>query len=122
MCYNIATPQIWRDIFKVNSKNDIINYIKSISDNNIIKEGHGPSWSLDQITLYNKVMEWNKKTNNFVNLHDSQTGFNRLDRNTLDISDPNIIENIIKGVYTDYHCYRPMSKFSEINWKIYNLL
>ena len=31
MCYNIATPKIWRDIFKINCTSDIIDYIKNIS-------------------------------------------------------------------------------------------
>lgn len=123
MCYNVATPEIWKDIFKINSLNDIVNYIKNISDNNTIKEGHGNSgWCIDQITLYNKVTEWNKKTNNFVRLNELQTGFMRLNRNVSDISDLNIIKKITACIYTDYHCYRPMSKYADINWKIYNLL
>jgi len=59
MCYNVATPEIWKDIFKINSLDDIINYIKNISDKNIIKEGHrNIGWSIDQKILYNKVTEY----------------------------------------------------------------
>lgn len=123
MCYNIATPKIWKDIFKINSLDDITSYIKNVSDQNIIKEGHNNiGWCIDQITLYDKVIDWNKKTNNFVKLNESQTGFKRLDRNTFNLDNINIIKNITEGKYTDYHCYRPMSKYSDINWKIYNLL
>jgi len=123
MCYNIATPKIWKDIFKVNSINDIANVIKETFTKNIIKEGHGNTgWCTDQITLYNKVMEWNKKTNNFIRLKEKQTLFKRLDRNTFDISNVNIRNNITSGKYTDYHCYRPMSKYSKINWEIFDLL
>lgn len=123
MCYNVATPQIWKDIFKVNSLDDIISFIKDISNNNIIKEGHGnQGWCIDQITLYNKVIDWNKKINNLVCLKDNKTGFKRLDRNTFNINNSTIRNNIITGKYTDYHCYRPMSKYSKINWEIYNLL
>ena len=32
MCYNVATPKIWKDIFKINSLDDIVNYIKNISN------------------------------------------------------------------------------------------
>ena len=54
MCYNVATPEIWKDIFKINSLDDII-----ISDKNIIKEGHrNIGWSIDQKILYNKVTEY----------------------------------------------------------------
>lgn len=123
MCYNVATPQIWKDIFQINSLDDIVIFIKNKSNNNIIEEGHGNTgWSIDQITLLNKVIDWNKKTNNFVRLNEKQTRFKRLDRNTFDIENESIRENIVSGEYTDYHCYRPMSKYSEINWEIYNLV
>lgn len=122
MCYNVATPEIWKDIFKINSLDDIVDYIKNVNDKNIIKESGNIDWYIDQKTLYNKVTEWNQKTNNFVRLNEIQTKFNRLDRNCFNISDVNIRKNITAGNYTDYHCYRPMSKYSDINWEIYKLL
>jgi hypothetical protein len=123
MCYNVATPQIWKDIFNINSIDDIINYIKNVSNSNTIIEGHGNiGWSIDQNTLYNKVLEWDKTTNNFIRLNENITGFNRLDRIYFNILDDNIIKNITEGNYTDYHCHRPMSEYSNINWKIYELL
>ena len=123
MCYNVATPKIWKDVFKVNSIDDIANVIKETFIKNTIKEGHGNTgWSIDQITLYNKIMEWNEKTNNFTRLKEKQTLFKRLDRNTFDISNVSIRENITSGKYTDYHCYRPMSKYSKVNWELFDLL
>lgn len=123
MCYNVATPKIWKDIFKINSVDDIVYYIKHVNNINIIKEGHGNTgWSIDQKTLYNRVTEWNKKTNNFVRLNETQTKFMRLDRHRFNIDNIKIKKNIIEGNYTDYHCYRPMSKYSNINWEVYNLL
>jgi len=123
MCYNVATPTIWKDIFKINSVSDIINYIKKINNENTIKEGHNNTgWCIDQITLYNKVMEWNKKTNCFVRLNEQKTKFNRLHRDRFNIDDVNIRNDISTGKYSDYHCYRPMNKYYSINWEIYNLL
>lgn len=123
MCYNVATPDVWKSIFNINSLEDIIFKIKDISKNNKIIEGHGNvGWCIDQITLYDNVINWNKKTNNFICLKENQTGFNRLDRNTFNINNINIRNNIINGVYCDYHCYRPMSVYSKINYEIYNLL
>jgi hypothetical protein len=123
MCYNVATPNIWREIFEINSLEDIVNKIKTIYNQNTVVEGHGNTgWFIDQITLYNKVMDWNNKTNNFICLKESDTKFNRLDRDTFDINDINIQNNIKNGLYTDYHCYRPMSRYSEINNQIYDLL
>jgi len=122
ICYNIATPKIWKDIFKINSLNEIINNIKVVYNSNIIKEGHGNTgWGIDQITLYNEIVKWNKITNNFVRLYDKDTGYRRLCRaSNFNIS--NVKKNISLGIYTDYHCYRPMSKYSKINWEIYDLL
>jgi len=123
MCYNVATPEIWKDIFKINSVDDIINVIKNVSNDNAIKEGSGNiGWNIDQITLYKKVIEWNKKTNNFICLNDNKTKYKRLDRSCFDINDVNIKKNIILGNYTDYHCCRPMSKYSDINWEVHNLI
>ena len=123
MCYNVATPKVWKDIFKIDSLEDIITYIKNISANNIIKEGRGNAgWRIDQLTLFDKVINWNKITNNFIRLNENETGFYRLDRKYLNMNDENVVNNIISGVYTDYHCKRPMSKYSDINWKIHNLL
>ena len=123
MCYNVATPEIWKDIFKINSLDDIVTFIKDINNKETIKEGHGNTgWFIDQVTLYNKVNEWDKKNNNFIRLNETQTGFKRLDRITFNILDVNIRKNIKFGNYTDYHCYRPMSKYYDMNWEIYNLL
>ena len=56
--------------------------IKNLSDNNVIKEGHGNTdWSIDQKTLYKEVMRWNNTTNNFIRLDETKTKFKRLDRN-----------------------------------------
>lgn len=123
MCYNIATPNIWREIFGINSLEDIINKIKSIHNQNTILEGHGNSgWFIDQITLYNNVINWNTNTNNFISLKESDTKFKRLDRGTFNLDDINIKNDIKNGLYTDYHCYRPMSDYSNINYEIYELL
>lgn len=122
MCYNVATPIIWKEIFEINSIEDIRNMLISTSENNIIKEGQGNvGWSTDQVVLYKKVMEWNKKTNNLVCLKENNTKFHRLDRGFSELNDT-IKKNISNGIYSDYHCFRPMSKYSAINYDIYNNL
>ena len=123
MCYNVATPKIWKDIFKINSIDDIVDFTKDTFMKNNIQEGHGNTgWCVDQIILYDKVTEWNKKTNDFICLQEKETLFMRLDRNTFDINNVNIRNNITSGKYTDYHCCRPMSEYSKLNWEIFNLL
>jgi hypothetical protein len=123
MCYNVAVPTIWKDIFEINSVEDIRDKIKYEFKNNIILEGHGnKGWSIDQLVLYERVMNWNKRTNDLTCLIEYETGFNRLDRHKFDINNDIIRNNITNGVYSDYHCLRPMNTYSEINNTIYNLL
>ncbi len=123
MCYNVATPRIWRDIFDIHSLDDIKSTIKYVSDSNNVRGGRGNiGWCLDQTTLYNKVMAWNEKSNNFICLKERDIGFKRLGRNIFDPSDSTIVNNISNGYYSDYHCRRPMSKHSDINYQIFNLL
>lgn len=123
MCYNVATPSVWSEIFKIYSLYDITHRL--IERNNSIHyvDGHGKSgWSTDQVDLCKYVLDWNKTTNNFVRLNESETKFNRLDRIRLHNLDPVTKRNISKGKYTDYHCLRPMEKYEKINNEIYDLL
>jgi hypothetical protein len=123
MCYNVASSKIWSDIFKIESIQDIVDRLKNVYKNINYMEGHGKSgWGTDQIDLYKYVMEWNKKTNNFICLKEIDTKFNRLDRDTFDINNQTIKNNISNCTYTDYHCFRPMNKYVEINNCVYDLL
>ena len=123
MCYNVANSKTWNEIFKVNSVDDIIRYIQIVNNINTIKAGHGNvGWNIDKLTLYKNVINWNKKTGNFICLNEDFTGFKRLDRGRFTLSDNNVVSDIVSGKYSDYHCLRPMSKYSKINWIIYDLL
>ena len=123
MMWQVSTPKIWKEVFNINSLQDIKDTIIYINSRINYVDGHGNSgWNTDQLFLYNKVMEWNKKTNNYIFLKDNDAGFNRLNRHGFNINDNNIRNNIINGKYSDYHMLRPMSKYYEINYEIYNLL
>jgi hypothetical protein len=131
MCYNVAVPGVWRDIFGVHSVEDVREHLKRAQNRDVergvreeIRKTHGvdAEWFNDQFTLYEKVMEWQAHTNNFVSLKKSDTGFRRLDRNTFHLNDPNLCRAIAHGVFSDYHCYRPMAKYREINNHIFKLL
>ena len=125
MCYNVAISKIWKEIFNINSIEDINIRLKEVFYE--LKHGYqirGCGWGSDQIDLYTYVMEWNIKTNNFIKFSDCITGFSRLDRCesfSTNISDE--LKNKIKsGFFSDYHCLRPYSTHKEINEQIYNLL
>jgi hypothetical protein len=131
MCYNVAVPGVWRDIFDIHSVQDIRDHLKKAQNRDVdpelreeIKNTHGvdADWFNDQFTLYEKVMEWHGHTNNFVSLKKSDTGFRRLDRNTFHLNDENLCRAIACGVFSDYHCYRPMAAYRAINYHIFKLL
>jgi hypothetical protein len=108
MCYNVATPKTWSDIFSIYNLQDIVNELveinKQISYSGIPGES---GWFSDQLKLYECVMKWYMKTGNFVFLKDWETGFNRLSRGN-SLYSPEI-------TYVDFHAMRPYSKYKEIN-------
>lgn len=122
MCYNVATPTVWKDVFKIHSVDDIRTTIKNISLSRVIDGGHGKEgWSIDQQLLYTTVLEWNNTTQNFVCLKESTTGYCRFDRLYFSMNDE-IRDRIKNGVYSDYHCLRPMNEHRAMNEHIYELL
>lgn len=113
MCYNVALPKIWSDIFEIHSITDIYNRLKEVySDVQHIDKQQ--LWNCDQRHLYYYVMKWNKQTKGFKYLHDNNTGYRRLDRNTFMLSQQ-LKQAIQLGIFSDYHCYRPYKTFKEIN-------
>jgi hypothetical protein len=111
MCYNVATPKVWSEIFNIKSLQDIQNRLVEISSNIKYTGVPGESgWFTDQVDLFKRVMSWHMKTSNFVYLKDKETGFKRLDRINFGYN-PSI-------TYTDYHGLRPYSQYKEINDRV----
>jgi len=122
MCYNVATPKVWKDLFKIESVDDIRNTLKNIAMSRVIDGAPGKEgWNIDQQLLYKTVMDWNVKTNNLICLKESTTGFCRFDRLYFGMND-DIRNGIRNGAYSDYHCLRPMSVHRDMNEHIYELL
>lgn len=126
ICYCVANPKTWSNIFNINSIDDIKNRLISVFIQNEHKEGHGNiGWSLDQVYLYKAVNLYNKKSNILILLRDKNTNFSRFDRkhlrkiNKLSID---IENNISSEKYSDYHCKRPFDEHKEINNRILELL
>jgi hypothetical protein len=123
MCYNVALNKTWREIFNIHNINDMINRLYEVNNNIVYVDGHGKSgWNTDQLHLYNYVMEWNKKTNNFIYFHDNYTNYKRLDRIFFNTLNHQLIHSIKNGYYSSYHVHRPYSKYKELNDAIINLL
>ena len=123
MCYNVAKNNTWADIFNITSLRDIESRLREVHDKVHYKDGHNNTgWCSDQIDLFHSIQHWKKRDTHFRILHDKDTGFRRLDRNTFDIHNKTIQNYIKQGMFSDYHCYRPYEAYKEVNEMIYNLL
>lgn len=123
MCYNIATPSVWKGVFGNESTESILEswYNKVNKTGNWGNKGPGytgihtdKGWGSDQQILKEKYDLW---TGNKITLNDSIAKYNRLDRVL-----PNQFKNhnklkkeISSGEYSDYHCIRPYSSNKDIN-------
>ena len=122
ICYNVAHPEIWREIFYIKTIEDIKFVLKQIV-NNIKYVGHSnmPYWITDQLYLYEMTQNWNNYSGCLVILNDVVTGYKRLDRGRF--PNNNILINAIReGMYSDYHMYRPYDMYKEVNDRIVELL
>ncbi|MBA42768.1 MAG: hypothetical protein CMF62_02020 [Magnetococcales bacterium] len=111
ICYNVANSNIWRDIFKINNKNDIVIKLKEWYNESFDGTKNCNGWFTDQLMLYKYTNKWNKETNNLIILEDKKLGFNRLDKRERN----KIVKEFDKyksdiGNYTDFHCIKPYSK------------
>ena len=137
MCYNIACPNIWRDIFNIQNLNDlkktIISWYKESNyakTNPTLKGIH----NFDQKILFSKLQEFNIRTGNLIVLNDKITNYFRLDRLRTneklhvfigDLFDKNTIVNkndIINLKFHDYHSLRPYKQYKFYNDLILNAL
>ena len=123
ICYNIATNTVWKDVFNINKIEDIQIILKYLYKNKKYEGENAhkldqrgaylPGWITDQLYLFEKITEWNNKTNNHIILNDCL--FRRLDRNECpDNSFEHIRSDIENGVYSDYHSHRPYDKYKKI--------
>ena len=120
ICYNSATPTIWKEVFNINTIEDIkkrLNHVYRYE-----KTNNNKIWNIDQRNLYSYLFNWNNKTKNFILLNTSDSKIKRLNRN--DCKKSNFINKklISSHYYTDYHCVRPYNENKEINDLIVSLL
>ena len=133
ICFCIANSKIWKEIFNINTEEDIRETLKlwyfQVPENDYtISSSNSFGWAFDQIQLFYSINIWNK---NIIKLDDSLTSFKRLDRilNDYDTEykiryqkDANYIinnkeqikQNINNGVYSDFHLPKPFIKYKDI--------
>lgn len=112
MCYNIAHPSVWKEIFGDKSSQETLVEWHAPVYYDGQHGGHG--WNTDQLILVNKFNQWSGSK---VILNDSITEFRRLDRVLpFQFQDRQALRGLIKsGYYADYHCLRPYSQHKEMN-------
>lgn len=114
MCFCLATPKIWRDIFKVNSVSDICEMLKAwYTKDYRISDSSSIGWATDQLKLFELVNRWNHNSS-LILLNDWQTKHKRYDRGNMEEA-----KSIFGREYTDFHLPRPYSLYKE---KIASLL
>jgi hypothetical protein len=112
MCYNIATPRVWSNLFGTDSSENTLKAWYSAVDYDG-KHG-GVGWSTDQRILLRK---FNSYSGPKITLNDSITKFNRLDRiHSFRFDNLEILkQEVVAGRYIDYHGLRPYSEYKSIN-------
>ena len=120
MMWQVATQKIWKEVFKINTVEDIRKRIQEANSGIDYANIHGgEGWHTDQKDLFRYVMAWEGDTQRYVFLRDSNTGFNRLDRayhaHPLCSGDCRLYEAIRRGEFADYHALRPYQTFKTVN-------
>ena len=124
ICFCTAKPNIWAEIFSINSINDICNTIETWYEL-FVNAGHfyqisspfSVIWACDQLKLFELINKWNKKVNRLTLLSDQETKFNRLDRLNILHIENNLHQyqvEIRSGIYSDFHLPRLKSNQDSI--------
>lgn len=112
MCYNVAHPSTWTNMFGSEPTDTLLHRWYSGSDYD--GEHGGKGWGTDQSVLLHSFNNWDGPK---TILNDETTQFQRLDRSCMwQFQDKdNLRKKIQTGVYADYHCLRPYTKHKQMN-------
>jgi len=123
MIGNVATPSVWKDIFKINSEDDIRNTLIQWHDKYKDYDGKrgGVSWNADQEILYNYIMNWEQNTHKLHIYDKKNIQFPNM-RTTMKLlnskKNETDIEDFFKSIYDPIHPYiqlpKPYSEYSYI--------
>ena len=110
MCYNIAPPKTWGDVFNIHSLEDCYRALSKTYPKTYAGARGTPGWFIDQALLSKGVKSWSKyKTHHAIRIEES---LHRLECSSLKKNfkkdSPNA-KNIQNLVYTDLHlnCLNP---------------
>ncbi len=118
ICYNVANSEVWKDIFNINSVDDIINTLKFWYNKNYNAEKNCPGWFTDQEKLFEYLDSWTDKDIYHKIFTDDELKFKRIDKRNKDDILGNrdaYFEDILNNKkYTDYHFIKPFLKYKKI--------
>jgi hypothetical protein len=125
ICFCAANSKIWKEIFNINTEEDIRTTLKQwylqLPENDYkISSPYSFGWAMDQLQLFYNVNKWGK---NIIKLNDTESGFKRLDRMNINYIDNNIkkIKYEIKlNIYSDFHLPKPYINYKNILDNIFN--
>lgn len=123
MCYNIANSSVWKNIFSINTLDDIKKTLRLWYNEKYDGIKNCDGWFTDQQMLYKYINNYDK--NNIIILNDSKLQFNRLDKRkkTYIVTHVNDVYNDIKNkCYTDFHVIRPYYKYISLINNVINLI
>lgn len=117
ICFNVAAPSIWREIFGVQSEAHVRTRLREWYPKGFNGAPGESGWFSDQLLLFQLVNNWNMtKGNRLVLLNDNMTGFKRLDRLDTDSTSKNMsatVTRVNRQEYTDFHMPRPYSQYKQ---------
>ena len=119
VCYHLAHSFIWKNIFGISDISDVKKTIKDWYNEKYDGSKNCEGWFTDQHMLYKYINQYDG--NNLVILKDSDTNFKRLDKRDKKYIVENkeqVLDNIQKNTYTDFHIIRPYQKYTNFINKV----
>jgi hypothetical protein len=117
ICYNIASPKVWRAITGVESQGQVGRLMTQLFDNLNVgaqyREEHGGAgWFSDQEELFLMISKFESGGGLVIKLKDRDTGHRRLDRLFMPFPINWLVTPAVAlGLFSDYHVHHPVSRY-----------
>ena len=114
ICYNIASSDVWGDIFDIKTENDVYGFLYTMYNKLYDGTHGGTAWYSDQQILYEYIIAWQQRNGmRIIYLDDASSGFRRNDF-YMHQYDKETFKNMIHDkAYSDFHLYSCECKWNE---------
>ena len=115
ICYNIANSSVWKEIFNINSIDDIKNKLIEWYNIKYIGKKNTDGWFTDQNKLYHTLENWENKKSKLIILKDTDLDFKRIDKRSKNVkylkdNFETVKDDIANEKYTDLHLTKKIPK------------